>query len=273
LNLQMERRWRGVCVGQASLTNERKMRFLLRPALWIASIAIAITANVASATNTLSIDYFTIDTADPDINHLCCGTYDNMVQNNLGPNGFPVLNGAYGGPIPQDVATTGELTWWSPLLNSHVHYTSTGTVTLPFSRPGDFFPPDGTGSSDANGYQSAVLYGTLIAPTDETISFSIGADDSAFAYLDGTVVCDLGGVHPFSPGSCVTPFVIHAGAHTLQVFFDDLNAVQSGLSFTVLTEGVITAPSQPVPAPQTLALVLLALAGVGLSRRSQPRKN
>ena len=62
----------------------------------------------------------------------------------------------------------------------------------------------------------------------------------AFAYLDGTVVCDLGGVHGDSAGACVTPFNISAGPHNLEVFFVDINNVQSGLTFDVTTAGVTT---------------------------------
>ena len=142
--------------------------------------------------NALTIDYFTISPSDPDINHLCCGNYSNQVTSTLGPNGLPVLNSPgfgtspyYSGPTIQDVNPgTNELTWWSPAFNSHVTATGSATVTLPFNVPYNFFPPNGTGPNDNNGYQAAILSGTLIAPSTQTISFGIGADDSAFAYLD-----------------------------------------------------------------------------------------
>jgi hypothetical protein len=235
-------------------------------------LMLALWATSAAGANTLTIDYFTIDPQDADINQLCCGTYNNQVLNSLGPNGLPVLNASYGGPTIHDVlTTTGELTWWSPTLNSHVHATGSATITLPFNVPSDFFPPNGTGSSDASGYQAAILSGTLTVPGTELISFSIGADDSAFAYLDGQVVCDLGGVHGFSNGTCVTPFNISAGTHTIQVFFDDLNAVQSGLYFDVTTQGVTTVPGIPEPESYAMLLAGLGLLGLAARRRKQHR--
>src|SRR5215510_3026567 len=212
---------------------------------------IALTVADCVGANTLSIDYFTIATDDPDVNHLGFGTVSNEVQNALGPHGLPVLNTPAFGCVsncfsltsfPSDVTSGGEITWWSPTLNGHVTHTGSATVSLPFNVPSNFFPPNGTGTSDANGFQAAILSGTLTVPTTEVVTFSIGADDSAFAYLDGQIVCDLGGVHPVSPGSCVTPFSIGSGNHQIKVFFADLNAVQSGLTFNVTTEGVSTNP-------------------------------
>ena len=226
---------------------------------------LALTLADCASANTLSIDYFTIATNDPDVNHLGGGTVNNEVQNVLGPHGLPMLNTPAFGcasncfsltPFPTDLTTGGEITWWSPALNSHVTHTGSATVTLPFDVSSNFFPPNGTGASDANGFQAAILSGTLTVPSTEVVSFSIGADDSAFAYLDGQVVCDLGGVHPVSAGSCVTPFSIDAGNHEIKVFFADLNAVQSGLTFNVTTEGVST---NPVPEPR-----LAAILGAGL---------
>lgn len=223
--------------------------------------------------NALSITYYTISPSDQDVNHLAFGSYNNEVQAHLGPNGLPVLNTAAFGclsncftaaPLPQDVTAGGELTWWSPALNSNVTNTGTYTVSLPFNVPSNFFPPNGTGSSDANGYQAATLSGVLNVPSAQTISFSIGADDAAFAYLDGNVVCSLGGVHAMTPGSCVTPFSIGAGAHALDVFFVDLNKVQSGLTFNVTTQGITTVPPTSVPEPAELGLFGLGLSLIGL---------
>jgi hypothetical protein len=185
-----------------------------------AAIAAMVAPVAAQAADSIDITYFTIAETDRDANALGFGTVNNEVQNTLGPDGLPVLNtAAYGCSTncftlaaPTDVTAGGEITYWSPALNnggaggtSDVTQTLTTTTSLPFSVPSNFFPPNGTGSSDYNGFQAAELSGTISVPETEQISFNIGADDMAFAYLDGQIVCDLGGVHGSTAGTCATP--------------------------------------------------------------------
>jgi hypothetical protein len=245
----------------------------LNMALIAALVLLPISAAHASS---LTINYYTIAESDKDANHLASGLFDNEVQNLLGISGLPVLNtSAYGclsgcfSPTgaPTDVLADGEITYWSQTANnggaggtSDVSFTGSASVSLPFNVSQNFFPPNGTGSSDTNGFQAATLTGTLYAPTSESISFTIGSDDMAFAYLDGQIVCDDGGVHASQSVPC-TSGIISAGNHTLEVFFVDINNTQSGLSFDITTEGVTTTST---PEPGTLTLLgggLLVLAG------------
>jgi len=246
----------------------------------VVATVIALAPLVARAdTITMSVTYYTISETDQDMNDLASGVFNNEVQKNLGPDGLPVLNTATFGcttncftatPLPSDVTASGEITWWSASLNkggaggvSDVVETGTGTITLPYNNL-NFYPPNGTGSGDENGFQAAVFDATLVVPSTESLTFSLGADDVAFVYLDGSVVCDLGGVHGDSPGSCTTP-TINAGDHSVELFYADLHVVGAALTFDVTTTGVSSTPE-----PSSLALfatAFAALGGLGVMRR------
>jgi hypothetical protein len=248
--------------------------------LWVSIMAIAFAPLAARAdTITMSATYYTIAKGDQDMGHLASGVFNNEVQNTLGIDGLPILNTATYGctsncftntPLPADLTGTGEITWWSPSLNkggagatSDVTQTSTGTITLPYAN-GSFYPPNGGGPNDANGFQAAVFSTVLDVPSAESISFNVGADDVAFVYLDGSIVCDLGGVHGDSPGSC-TSGTLDAGDHTLELFYADLEQTGAALTFGVTTEGISGAP--PVPEPASLVLLGAGLAGLGAVRQ------
>ncbi len=237
-----------------------------RNAILLASAAAAAilsaAATKAEAVNTLSATYYSVAPGDSDFQSDCCNTYYNQVTGKLGPDGLPVLNPTYGGPTIHDVNGSGEIEWWSPSLDPHVSRSGTGTIALPYTNT-SFFPPMGNGTNDAHGFQTAVFSGTLNLPEAEKVTFSAGADDAVFAYVDGNTVINLGGVHPDTPASSTTS-VLSAGSHSLEVFYADLYQTQAALNFAITTEDVTT---MPVPEPASLGFVGLGVLSLAWARR------
>jgi hypothetical protein len=208
-----------------------------------------------TTSNAMNIAYFTLGESDRDATYFPINSLSsNYVLAALGTNGLPVYNPnatASSGSVaaPHDLLADNEITWWSPQLNnggaggaSDVVATGTAAVSLPFSND-SFYPPNGAGPNDANGFQTAVLSGTLYAPTAGTVSFSVSSDDAAFVYLDGQIACDDGGDHGATAVPCTTA-TIAAGAHTLQVFYADLTGPAAALDFSVTSSNVAVSNAQ-----------------------------
>jgi fibro-slime domain-containing protein len=227
----------------------------------VASVALISTGPVSADTLSMTATYFTVTTPDPDFQSVpsqCCATFNNEVMATLA-NGLPVYNAGYGGPALQDVSG-GNLTWWSPTLNSNVQQTSTSTITLPYLNNA-FFAPNGTGPDNTHGiFQTAIFSGVLVVPTAETVTFTFGADDDAILALNNDVIAQLGGVHQLTAGP-VTTTTLAAGSYNLELFYADRQTTDAKLQFSIDTEGVSISPG--VPEPSTWAMLLLGFAGIG----------
>ena len=128
----------------------------------------------------------------------------------LGPNGLPIGTGV------NDVNPgTGEITWWSTALNSHVQGTGAGTINLPYSS--NMFAPNSTGTNNSSFFETASFTGLITLATAGTVQFSLGSDDDSFIYVDGTLFGQNPGIHSVTSVTFSTP-TLSAGAHTLNVF-------------------------------------------------------
>lgn len=178
--------------------------------------------------------------------------YTNDVQGTLGADGLPVYNPASGANY-QNINSSGELLWWPSQYE-----TGQATVNLPINEPSNFFPPNGTGTSDSTSFLTAIFAGqfTLTSPT--TMNFNLGADDDAYLFVDGQLVADLGGIQPLTTLP-VSTAMLGAGHHTLKLFYADRHTVQAALQFSLTTSGVqIT----PVPEPGSLGMYIVGLLGL-----------
>ena len=155
----------------------------------------------------------------------------------LGPDGMPVATSPAG--IADVNATTGEITWWDPALNSGIVQTGVGTVPVPFGS--NMYAPNNTGPNDASYFETAILRGSFFLSTPQSVQFQIGSDDDSFVYIDGTLVDSSPGIH----GANTHNFTVDglaAGDHTIEIFYADRQQSGANLNFNVLTPGVVVTP-------------------------------
>jgi fibro-slime domain-containing protein len=258
------------------------VRSLIPP---MAVAAMALMPSLAHAGSIMmSATYFTISSSDPDMGVQPGGAYNDEVLSALGLDNLPMLNPGFIGPTDLSVGGTdgamesGELTWWSPSLNSNVTQTSTGMVSLPFTCPSNYnvsmepacYPPNGAGTNDGStqGYQAILLSSVLDILSPQSISFTYSADDVAFIYIDGTNVCQLGGVHNVTAGTCISSsFYLPTGDHTLEIFYADTNQSNAALTLSATLE------ADPTPEPGSFGLAFMALVVLVVMRRRAVRVN
>jgi hypothetical protein len=200
--------------------------------------------------NSLDVTYFSVvEDGDPDFNTTaCCLEADQLVEPMLGPNGLPVLNRFYGisgtsSYVVHDVNNDGEIGWWTP--GTTIKFTGAGLALLPIQYS-TFFPPNGSGTGDLAGFQTAVFHGVLHLPQKEAVKFTLGVNDVAFVYIDGVLVADIGGVRQRVDSPIVTN-VLPAGDHCFALFYADNYPLHAELTFSIDTPDVTAQPSSKAP--------------------------
>jgi hypothetical protein len=232
---------------------------MVKTSLVVVALTCAVACSAVPArADSLAATYFQIlgTSGDPDFNIF--NTPNVAPGSSLGVNGFPVATGGI-----SDIAPTGEITWWSPSLNSNVAQTGTDTITLPYSS--NMFAPNSTGANDGTYFETAFFKGILNVPSAETVTFSLGSDDDTFVYVNGKLVGQNPGVHGVTDTSFTTP-VLNAGANSVEVFYADRHQTGAFLSLSFTTEGVTitTDPAPgPIPGAGLLSYVALGLMGLG----------
>ena len=169
----------------------------------------------------------------------------------LGINGLPLGTGV-------NDLSNGQITWWSPSLNSNVKATGTGTISLPYSS--NMFAPNSTGGGNGAFFETAIFNGSFTLSSAGVVSFTLGSDDDSFIYVDGVLIGQNPGVH----GNTVVQFdssTLLAGDHSLEVFYADRQNTQASLSLNLLSTDVVITPG--VPEASTWAMMILGFCGLG----------
>ena len=246
-----------------------KRNYLVAAILAATSLGLAVPA----VADTFSIQYFQGVTGSPDFyngGNVPIGGSNNYVTSALGPDGLPVFNPAFtsaSGTVlaPNSAYLNGsnELLYWTPGAGT-ITADGTGTIALSGTAVTMFPPP---GNNDANHEETAILTGFFTVPNGQTdtVTFNVGADDTAFVYVDGALVESLGGIHADTPAASDV-VTYGAGTHEIELFYADHDTTQAYLSFT--DNGDFTVVPTVTPEPGSLFLLGSGLLGIaGAARR------
>jgi hypothetical protein len=195
----------------------------------VAKAAVLGVSTLPANANQVLTNGYSVSPTFPDFNLAPCGVQDcgQDFGNEVGATlsgGLPVV--AAGNPAGLVEAVGSPLQWWTP--QPGVTFEGSTVQTLPVAQ--SMFVPEGTGGSDADAFQTAIFAAILtVGPRGDAITF--GGDDDMFLALNGTVVDQVGGIHPTGLSST---YDVGPGIYLMEAFYADRHVVDAyaGLQLT-----------------------------------------
>jgi hypothetical protein len=245
-----------------------------RLSLGVVAVAAALGAAVVPANaSQVAVFWYSIDPSTPDFNLTPCGNTQDCGQDFNTSNPEVQSTMSTGNPVPLGflpvsagnsnaglAETAGSpLQWWpASALEGHT------IVNLPLGQ--NMFVPEGTGSSDASAFQTAIIFGVVhVGAGGGSITF--GGDDDMFLALSDSnghgmsIVDQLGGVHPF--GTTETYNITMPGNYVMEAFYADRHVVAAYADLEVTGPDISVTQLSAVPEPSTWAMMLVGFAGLG----------